>query len=337
MKILVTGCYGFIGSHFTKMAFDRLKLGKHEKLTVIGLDSMTYAARPEYLLNYFDGKGITTKQFIHEKVDIRKHKDVEEVFERHKPDHVIHFAAESHVCRSIDGPREFVRTNVTGTFNLLEAARVQWEGVYDKHTFHHVSTDEVFGQLAAGDKSFDENHAIKPRSPYAASKAASDLLALSYHQTYGMDVRVSNCSNNFGPNQHEEKLVPKTILALMKGEHVTVYGKGDQVRDWLFVEDHCEAIFKIMEAGKPGERYCIGGDLELSNLEMIENIAYVMKKDIRLPCNVTIRYTNDRPTDDFRYAIDCSKLKDMGWKPNKDKFHERLAATIRHYISEQST
>ena len=274
---------------------------------------------------------MSSREFKATRLDLRKHEHVDRIIDSFRPEVVVHFAAESHVCNSITGPRAFMDSNVMGTFNLLEACRRLWS-TGPKGIFHHVSTDEVFGQLQLSDIPFDEDSQIQPRSPYAASKAGSDLVAMAYAETYGMRVRVSNCSNNFGPNQHEEKLIPRTVKKLLAAQPVTVYGSGSQVRDWIWVDSHCSAIDRILERGKDGERYCVGGDLELTNLEMIDRIAYAARKVTGIDLELELDFTNDRPTDDLRYAIESEKMKSLGWSPQKELFQDRLERTVEWII-----
>lgn len=321
--VLITGAHGFIGSNLARYWLKTLPWDR-----VIALDSLTYAARPDFLRN-FEHKG----ELIEEIVDIRDHLAVARVMQKYKPEVVLHLAAESHVCRSIAGPKAFVETNVLGTFHLLEEFRHLWRGETADQMFVHVSTDEVFGDLGPEDPPFTEKSAIRPTSPYASSKASSDLLALSYWHTYGVPVVVTNCSNNYGPNQHEEKLVAGCINRILKGEEVKIFGNGHQVRDWLFVEDHCRALRTIVENAKFGERYCIGGENELRNLEMLEKISSVVDRVIGSRVGLRIKTTNDRPTDDRRYAINCEKIKALGWSPTpRERTEDQLTLTVQHYL-----
>lgn len=321
--LLVTGGCGFIGSNFVRT------LIKQGQYNIVNIDGLTYAARPEYL---DDLKKHPRYKF--EWVDITNPLAVARAIQKHKPDHIIHLAAESHVCRSISGPREFFQTNVIGTFNLIEEFYQLHKSNLHAHRFHHVSTDEVFGQLLKDDPPFNEKTPISPRSPYAASKASSDHLVLCYAETFGVNVVITNCSNNFGPNQHTEKLIPRTIEKLVLGEEMTVYGPGSQIRDWIHVDDHCEGLLTVFHKGRSGERYCIGGDFELSNLEVITLVARLLKEvDPDSTYDLKIIHTDDRPNDDFRYAIDNAKIETLGWKAKNDLVEENLKSTIEWYLS----
>lgn len=336
--VLITGGFGFIGSNLVRYWLDT-----HPNDVVFCVDSLTYAARPDYVMRYVKECGIGPR-FTHIYADITDQAKVREIMQVIRPDHVIHLAAESHVCRSIDGPRAFIHSNIVGTFNLLEAFRELWAESPLGHRFHHVSTDEVYGELdfispgktcsTLGDDKFHEKRAYQPRSPYAASKAASDHLVMAYHHTYGMDAVITNCSNNYGPNQHAEKLIPKTILSLLKKQPMTVYGAGTQVRDWLFVTDHCTAIDTVFHKGVSGETYCVGGERELTNVQVITKVHELMQA-IMINEEIPLKWhhTNDRPTDDRRYAIDCTKIKQLGWTPSRD-FDDLLTLTILWYIDQ---
>lgn len=318
MTLLVTGGCGFIGSTFLKTLCER-----YPKHTIVNVDAKTYAARPPMYKK-------RPKNLIEEEFDIRDQLAVKRCMERYKPDHVFHLAAESHVCRSIKGPKDFITTNINGTWNLLEEFKDLWQQELKAHRFVHISTDEVFGEIKTG--KFDEKSQIQPRSPYASSKASSDLLVLSYGETYGMDVVVTNCSNNFGPNQHDEKLVPKTILRILGGQPVQIYGTGEQVRDWIFVEDAAEAFLAVFEKGLPGNRYCIGGNYELTNLQMVRRIYDLMLQVFGESAPpLKMQFTNSRPTDDFRYAISTKKIEKLGWKPKPKLVDQRLQHTIMWY------
>jgi dTDP-glucose 4,6-dehydratase len=321
-RILVTGSFGFIGSNLV-----RYLLEKYPRYQIIGLDGYTYAAEPTWLHEYLSLN--PSSNYDDAICDLRDQKSVEAVFRAFKPTDVIHLAAESHVCRSIDGPRAFFETNVMGTFNLLEAFRTTC-GVDKTSRFLHVSTDEVFGELSFDGPKFTEATPLDPRSPYAASKASSDVLVKSFHTTYGINAVITNCSNNFGPNQHKEKLIPRIIHRLMSNQPMTIYGDGSQVRDWLFVDDHCSAIDVVHHSGVPGERYCIGGEMEMSNLQMVQR-AHELLTDM-FHVELEIVKTNDRPTDDLRYAIDTKKIRSLGWKPNTKEFDSNLRSTINWYL-----
>lgn len=323
-RVLITGWAGFIGSNLIRY------LLKRTEWMMLGIDSETYAAQPDWALSARKAPR-TRQRFTPVHIDICDEVAVRRIFKEFRPEIVIHLAAETHVCRSIDGPKAFVMTNVVGTFNLLQAAA----HMPDRPIFHHVSTDEVFGEL--GDRGyFRETSRYRPRSPYAATKAASDHLVMSYHHSYGLDVRVSNCSNNFGPNQHEEKLIPKAILCALKGEEMTIYGSGYQIRDWIWVNDHCSGILKAITRGKPGGQYLFGGNCEATNIEIIDSVGravdWVLENQGKHPSAKKFRYTADRPTDDKRYAIDASKAdKQLGWLPDPELFDSRLIDTVLWY------
>lgn len=327
--VLVTGAFGFIGSNLV-----RFWLKHHPNDKLILLDSMTYAARPDFVRDHLKTVRKDFAPDVHEEiVDIRDQLAVSRVVQKHRPDLILHLAAESHVCRSIAGPKAFMETNIMGTFNLIEEFYQLWKGDSRKR-FVHVSTDEVFGELKLKEEPFSEKTNIKPRSPYAASKASSDHIVQCYHHTYKVPTIITNCSNNFGPNQHEEKLIPATIKRVLNGIPILLHGTGMNIRDWLFVEDHCRALSLLAEHGKPGERYCIGGEKELTNADVVYSIHKMMSEMNLAFGSPQIEFRNDRPTDDRRYAIDCSKLKDLGWSPNPGAFAKNLSATIAHYVQE---
>ena len=329
-RILVTGGAGFIGSALAR----RLVRRGHE---VLNLDKLTYAGN---LASLKEVEGEPNYRF--ERCDICDRDRVAGAFASFRPDFVMHLAAESHVDRSIDGPATFIETNVVGTFTLLDCAVEYWRtlGEVERQAFrfHHVSTDEVFGSLDLdGEDRFTERTSYDPSSPYSASKAASDHLARSWQRTYGLPVVVSNCSNNYGPFHFPEKLIPLTILNAMEGKSLPVYGRGENVRDWLFVDDHAAALERIATAGVPGETYNVGGDAERTNLSVVEAICDLL--DERRPrADATsrrslIRFVEDRPGHDLRYAIDCSKLKhDLGWSPGHS-FESGLAETVDWYLA----
>ena len=317
-KILVTGGAGFIGSNFIKHW-----LNKYPNDSIVNLDVLTYAGNLENLREVENNKNY---KFI--KGDICDKNLVNDLVK--EVDTIVHFAAESHVDRSILDAENFVKTNVLGTYNLLEAAKsAGWRN--GNKRFHHISTDEVFGHLGPDDPAFNESTPYAPRSPYSASKAASDHLVRAYYHTYKLPITISNCSNNYGPYHFPEKLIPLFITNLMEGKKVPVYGDGMNVRDWLYVEDHCEAIDMILKKGKIGETYCVGGNSEKPNIEITEKIIEFMGKD-----ESSIEYVKDRPGHDRRYAIDFSKIKnELGWEP-KVSFEEGLKKTIEWYKNNES-
>jgi len=331
-SILVTGGAGFIGSHFIRY-LSRLSdfSGK-----VVNLDALTYAGNLENLQDSVATLGPERYAFV--QGDIADPSVVADVFDRYKPDAVFHFAAESHVDRSILGPGEFVRTNIQGTFTLLEAARRSWGCSLGKtpenRVFHHVSTDEVFGSL--GDSgSFSEQTPYDPRSPYSASKAASDHLVRAWSHTYGLPITLSNCSNNYGPYHFPEKLIPLMISRIQSGQSLPVYGDGKQIRDWLYVEDHAEAIWTVATRGVLGRSYNVGGLTEWENIRLVRYLCDRMVHFLGKPAGTfdhLITYVPDRPGHDRRYAIDCSRIGDeLGWKPSTP-FSEGLDKTIRWYL-----
>ncbi|QYX56578.1 dTDP-glucose 4,6-dehydratase [Roseovarius sp. SCSIO 43702] len=326
MKILVTGGAGFIGSAVVRQAI----AAGHE---VVNLDALTYAACLE---NVVQVAGHPAYAF--ERVDIRDAGAVQAVFDRHAPDAVMHLAAESHVDRSIDGPGTFVKTNINGTFNLLQAARLLWEakGRPDGFRFHHVSTDEVYGTLGATGL-FTEETPYAPNSPYSASKAASDHLVRAWHETYGLPVVVTNCSNNYGPYQFPEKLIPVVILRALAGAAVPVYGKGENVRDWLYVEDHADALLTVLAKGAVGRTYNIGGENEVRNIDLVRMICAILDrlKPGPAPHAEQIAFVTDRPGHDLRYAIDPSRIRaELGWRPSCT-LEEGLERTVRWYLDNE--
>ncbi|MFN3533783.1 MAG: dTDP-glucose 4,6-dehydratase [Desulfatiglandales bacterium] len=327
-NILVTGGAGFIGSNMI-----RYLLG--EKIDfegrVINLDLLTYAGNLENLSGVAEKAG---KRYFFVKGDIRDKSLVEEVFEEFNVDSVIHFAAESHVDRSIVSPDAFITTNVIGTFNLLEAARKAWEGRDNDVLFHHISTDEVYGSLGPNGY-FREDSPYDPHSPYSASKAASDHLVMAYHHTYGLPVTLSNCSNNYGPYQFPEKFIPLMILNMLEGKPLPIYGDGKNIRDWLYVEDHNIAVWLIMKKGILGQKYNIGGENEWENIKLLNKLIYIIsceaKKDPELLKKLIV-FVKDRPGHDRRYAIDCGKIKrELGWRQTVG-FEEGLRRTVRWYM-----
>ncbi len=307
-NLLVTGGAGFIGSNFI-----RFMLETEPDIHIFNADLLTYAGHMENLADLPD-----PARHTFQRGDIRDAAFVNQIFAERDIDTVVHFAAESHVDRSILGPAPFITTNIIGTFNLLEAARTAWGGRSDVR-FHHISTDEVFGALRPGDAPFRECTAYAPHSPYSASKASSDHLVRAYGTTYGLPVTVSNCSNNYGPYQFPEKLIPLMILNGVTGKPLPVYGAGAQIRDWLHVKDHCAAIRLILKNGTPGDTYCVGGDNQPSNLEIVKMICAIL--DQRFPEDAPherlITFVKDRPGHDFRYDIDTAKIeRELGWKPS---------------------
>ncbi len=309
MKILVTGGAGFIGSNFIHYILE-----KYSEYKVVNLDALTYAGNLENLKAVENNPNY---EFVHG--DITDRQLVNELVSR--VNLIIHFAAESHVDRSIEDSDVFVRTNINGTLNLLEVARDNG-GV----RFHHVSTDEVYGSLGPNDPAFNEKTCYDPRSPYSASKASSDHLVRAYFHTHNLPITISNCSNNYGPYQFPEKLIPLFVSNLMDGEKIPVYGDGGAIRDWLHVKDHCIAIDKIVQKGRLGETYCVGGNAEKSNMEITKEILRAMNEDEKM-----IEYVEDRKGHDLRYAIDFSKIKnELGWEPSIT-FEEGIASTIQWY------
>ncbi len=329
MKLLVTGGAGFIGS-----AVVRAALAQGHEVTVI--DKLTYSGNLANLAEVAGHNG-----YAFEKVDICDRAALTEVFNRHQPDAVMHLAAESHVDRSIDGPTVFVQTNVMGTAVLLEAVRAYRSSLSPEaaaaFVFHHVSTDEVFGEL--GDTgAFDETTPYAPSSPYSASKAASDLLVQAWGRTFGIPYVLTNCSNNYGPRQFPEKLIPVVVLAALEGRPIPVYGKGANVRDWLHVEDHAEALLLVLRNGRRGQTYCIGGEAELSNLDLVRRLCAVMDRlrPAGAPHDRLITFVADRPGHDARYAIDISRIRsELGWTPGKS-LDEGLEATVRWYLENET-
>lgn len=324
MKILVTGGAGFIGSAVVRLAIVR----GH---AIVNVDALTYAACLDNVASVAD-----SPLYAFEQVDIRDRAVLGEVFAKHKPDAVMHLAAESHVDRSIDGPGDFIETNILGTFNMLEASRAFWHeaGKPESFRFHHISTDEVFGSLGP-EGQFTEDTAYDPRSPYSASKAASDHLVRAWHETYGLPVVLTNCSNNYGPYHFPEKLIPVVILYALAGKQIPIYGKGDNVRDWLYVEDHADALLTVLEKGRTGRSYNIGGENERSNLELVKTICAIL--DRKKPRNAgshadLITFVTDRPGHDMRYAIDPSRIRDeLGWRPSVT-IEQGLELTVQWYL-----
>jgi dTDP-glucose 4,6-dehydratase len=325
-RLLITGGAGFIGSAVVRLAIGR---GYH----VINLDAMTYAANASNLASVD-----TSPLYVFEHADIRDRAALDIIFARHRPDCVMHLAAESHVDRSIDGPADFIETNITGTFNLLESARAHWTptGKPAGFRFHHISTDEVFGSLGA-DGQFTEDTAYDPRSPYSASKAASDHLVRAWGETYGLPIVLTNCSNNYGPFHFPEKLVPVAILNALHGRTIPVYGKGQNIRDWLYVEDHADALLLVLEKGQLGRSYNIGGENERRNIDLVQEICRILdrKRPKSTPYADQITFVTDRPGHDARYAIDPARIRDeLGWRPSLT-VEEGLEKTVQWYLDHE--
>lgn len=329
MKILVTGGAGFIGSAVVRLAVARGHV-------VVNVDALTYAACLDNVASVSDNQ-----YYIFKKADIRDRKALDEIFAETKPDVVMHLAAESHVDRSIDGPSDFIETNITGTFNMLEAARKYWldHGKPDGFRFHHISTDEVYGSLPADPSvQFTEDTSYDPRSPYSASKAASDHLVRAWAETYGLPVVLTNCSNNYGPFHFPEKLIPVVIINALAGKPLPIYGDGSNVRDWLYVEDHADALLLVVEKGTLGRSYNIGGENERSNLELVETICGIL--DELRPRSQgkyadLITFVTDRPGHDARYAIDPTRIREeLGWRPSVT-VEEGLHKTVEWYLANE--
>ena len=332
MKILVTGGAGFIGSavirHIIRNTTD----------SVVNLDKLTYAGNLESLAEVS-----SSEHYAFEQVDICERAEVERVFRDHQPHAVMHLAAESHVDRSIDGPAAFIETNIVGTYTLLEVARQYWQGLDNtrKNTFrfHHISTDEVYGDLEGPEDLFTETTPYAPSSPYSASKASSDHLVRAWRRTYGLPTLVTNCSNNYGPYHFPEKLIPLMILNALEGKSLPVYGKGNQVRDWLYVEDHARALYKVVTEGEVGETYNIGGHNEKQNIEVVHTLCDLLDElrprtdETSYRCLIT--HVQDRPGHDLRYAIDASKIqRELGWTP-EETFQSGIRKTVEWYLNNQ--
>jgi len=325
--IIITGGAGFIGSHVVRRFVNR-----YPDTRIVNLDALTYAGNLENLKDVENAPN-----YVFEKVDITDAEAVNAVFAKHSPDGVIHLAAESHVDRSIADPMAFIRTNIEGTVNLLNAARITWKDSYEGKRFYHISTDEVYGSLGE-EGFFTEETSYDPRSPYSASKASSDHLVRAYFHTYGLPVVISNCSNNYGPNHFPEKLIPLAINNIVNNRPIPIYGKGENVRDWLYVEDHASAIDVIFHKGKLGDTYNIGGNNEWTNIDLIHLLCKVMDEKLdREPGTSAqlITYVKDRAGHDLRYAIDSSKLKnELGWEPSLT-FEEGLPKTVEWYLANE--
>ncbi|PNH88027.1 dTDP-glucose 4,6-dehydratase [Vibrio diazotrophicus] len=335
MKILVTGGAGFIGSAVVRHII------QNTQDSVINLDKLTYAGNLESLDSLAGNE-----RYAFEQVDVCNRVELDRVFRAHKPDAVMHLAAESHVDRSIDGPAAFIETNIVGTYTLLEAARSYWNSLEsDKKAafrFHHISTDEVYGDLVGTDDLFTEETSYEPSSPYSASKASSDHLVRAWLRTYGLPTIVTNCSNNYGPFHFPEKLIPLMILNALDGKALPVYGDGMQIRDWLFVEDHARALYKVVTEGKVGETYNIGGHNEKANIEVVKTICTLLEELVPVkPQGVTqyldlITYVKDRPGHDVRYAIDAAKIeRELGWKP-QETFESGIRKTVEWYLNNKT-
>lgn len=333
MKILITGGAGFIGSAVIRHIIE------NTADSVINLDKLTYAGNLESLKSV-----IANKRYVFEQVDICDRAELDRVFKTYKPDAVMHLAAESHVDRSITGPSDFIQTNIVGTYNLLEAAREYWNTLEENNKkifrFHHISTDEVYGDLPHPDEQqgelplFTEQTSYAPSSPYSASKASSDHLVRAWLRTYGFPTIITNCSNNYGPYHFPEKLIPLVILNALEGKSLPIYGKGDQIRDWLYVDDHARALYKVVTEGKIGETYNIGGHNEKENIEVVQNICKILDDLVPRKDQYAkqITFVTDRPGHDRRYAIDASKMSaDLGWTP-LETFETGLRKTVQWYL-----
>ncbi|WP_370274588.1 MULTISPECIES: dTDP-glucose 4,6-dehydratase [Rhodobacterales] len=330
MKILVTGGAGFIGSAVVRQAI-------RDGHSVVNVDALNYAACLENVASVSNAPG-----YAFEHADIRDRAALDRIFAAHEPDAVMHLAAESHVDRSIDGPGDFVETNITGTYNMLEAARAYWvrQGRPESFRFHHISTDEVFGSLPADPSvKFTEDTPYDPRSPYSSSKAASDHLVRAWHETYGLPVVLTNCSNNYGPFHFPEKLIPVVILNALAGKPLPIYGKGENIRDWLFVEDHADALLLVVAKGKLGRSYNIGGENERTNLDLVKTLCGILdakKPKAQGSYADQITFVTDRPGHDARYAIDPSRIREeLGWRPSVT-VEEGLERTVQWYLDNEA-
>lgn len=330
-KIVITGGAGFIGSAVVRHIIE------NTQDSVVNVDKLTYAGNLESLESVENNP-----RYAFEQVDICDAKALARVFEQHQPDAVMHLAAESHVDRSIDGSAAFIETNIVGTYTLLETARAYWNGLSDEKKaafrFHHISTDEVYGDLSLSDPAFTEHSPYHPSSPYSASKAASDHLVHAWHRTYGLPVIITNSSNNYGAYQHAEKLIPLMISNALMGEPLPIYGDGQQIRDWLFVEDHVQALYLVLTKGRVGENYNIGGNCEKTNLEVVKTICQLLEELApNKPNHITyyedlMTFVKDRPGHDVRYSLDCSKIyAELGWQP-QITFEQGLRQTVKWYL-----
>lgn len=334
-KILVTGGAGFIGSALIRHII------LESSNIVINVDKLTYAGNLESLTSVSD-----SERYFFEKIDICDAESLGKLFEKYKPDYIMHLAAESHVDRSIDGPLAFIQTNIIGTYNLLEAARTYWIGLSESQKasfrFHHISTDEVYGDLSHSDALFTEKTAYSPSSPYSATKASSDHLVRAWHRTYGLPVIITNCSNNYGPYHFPEKLIPLIILNALAGKSLPIYGAGEQIRDWLYVEDHARALYRVVSSGLVGETYNIGGHNEKQNKDVVLSICNLLEELAPIKPEGVIHYKDlivhvkDRPGHDERYAIDASKIEvELGWKP-QETFDSGLRKTVEWYLNNKN-
>ena len=330
MKILVTGGAGFIGSAVVRQAI-------RDGHAVVNLDALTYAACLENVAGVSNSPG-----YVFEQADIRDRTALDRIFATHAPDAVMHLAAESHVDRSIDGPADFIETNITGTFNMLEAARSYWvaKGRPEGFRFHHISTDEVFGSLPDDPSvKFTEDTPYDPRSPYSSSKAASDHLVRAWHETYGLPVVLTNCSNNYGPFHFPEKLIPVVILYALAGKPLPIYGTGANIRDWLYVEDHADALLTVLQKGAIGRSYNIGGENERTNLDLVKTLCAILdEKRPKASGSYAdqITFVADRPGHDARYAIDPTRIRtELGWRPSVT-VEEGLARTVQWYLDNEA-
>ena len=332
MKLLVTGGAGFIGSAVIRHII------QHTQDEVVNLDKLTYAGNLESLAEVSE-----SDRYAFEKVDVCNPAEIDRVLKEHQPDAIMHLAAESHVDRSIDGPADFIETNIVGTYTLLEAARQYWQTLEadrrQSFRFHHISTDEVYGDLDGPENLFTEQTPYAPSSPYSASKASSDHLVRAWHRTYGLPVLITNCSNNYGPYHFPEKLIPLVILNALEGKPLPVYGKGEQIRDWLYVEDHGRALYKVVTEGEIGETYNIGGHNEKRNIDVVQAICGLLEELAPGKPSGLARYSDlitfvtDRPGHDLRYAIDATKMqRELGWAP-EETFDTGLRKTVQWYLN----